>query len=102
MAFGQLGNRYFVYDTLAVTVTAVDTTWSTEWEVATIYADTVALYIKVGAPDVGGWSERPWIYLPAGLALSIGPTPKLKRLSVKTFSGSGVCYIIGYKKTRGW
>lgn len=100
MVLGQLGNRYFYSDTLNITTAERDTTWDTSWEVATIYSDTLDLWLKVGAPDVGSWSSRNWFKLEAGLTLTMGPTPKLKRLSVKTVNGTGVLYIIGYKKTR--
>lgn len=101
LLFAQLGNRYFHCDTLNInTTTARDTTWSQEWEIATIYTDTLNVDLRVGAPDVGSWSSRNLFYLESGMSLTIGPTPKLKRLWVKARNGTGVCYIIGYKKTR--
>ena len=63
-------------------------------------SDTLDMWLKVGAPDVGGWSSRNFFKLEAGMALSIGPTPGLKRLAIKTEEGVGYIYIIGYKKTR--
>ena len=99
MVFAQLGNRYFHCDTLNTSTSAADSTWDTAWEMATIYSDSVDLYLKIGAPDVGNWSDRKWIFLPQGLALSIGPTPKLKKLEYKTTGAStGVVYVLGYKK----
>lgn len=100
--YGQLGSRYFHCDTLNVTPSARDTTWTDPWEQALIYADSVDLYLKIGAPDVAQWSSRYWIYWPSGMALSIGPSPKLKRLQFRTVTGSGVVYILGYKKERQW
>lgn len=95
----QLGTRYFHADTISVTTSATDTTYSTVWEVATIYSQ-VDLKVRIGAPDVGSWESRHWFVLTSGLALTIGPSPNLKRIEVKTISGSGVCYIIGYKTER--
>ena len=100
MAFSQLGNRYFHTDTLNISTSARDTTWTTSWEVATIYADTVNVMLTIGAPDVGEWASRLPMYLETGMSLTIGPTPKLKRLKVSTTTGVGVLYIVGYKKAR--
>ena len=95
-----LGVRYFHCDTLNISPAARDTTWDDPWEVATIYADTVNVDLKVGAPDYGSWASRHTFYLESGMALTIGPTPNLKRLRATTRSGTGVLYIIGYKKVR--
>jgi hypothetical protein len=96
----QLGDRYFHSDSIAITTVEVDTSWDTSWEVATIMSDTLDLWLKLGAPDVGSWASRNWFKLEAGMALTIGPTPKLKRMSVKCTNGSGYVYVIGYKKAR--
>lgn len=95
-----LGNRYFHCDTLNVTTTARDCTWTNEWEVATIYSDSVDVDMRIGAPDVSSWSSRNWMRLQDGSSLMIGPTPSLKKITVKTTTGTGILYIIGYKKVR--
>lgn len=96
----QVGNRYFWADTLNITTTERDTTFDSEWEEVTMYADSVDTWIKIGAPDVTSWSARNWIFLPAGVSITIGPRPRLKRLSVKTVSaGSGIFNLLGYKTT---
>ena len=96
----QLGDRFFWSDSIAITVTAIDCTWTDSWEVATIMSDTLDLWVRIGAPDVGSWSSRNYFRLEAGMALTIGPTPRLKRLDVKAVNGSGFVYVIGYKKLR--
>ncbi|KKN01524.1 hypothetical protein LCGC14_1126920 [marine sediment metagenome] len=94
----QLGNRYFHADTLNATTAERDCTWTDVWQVVVIYADTVDLWVKIGAPDVGNWASRNWILLEEGNNLSIGPSPNLKKLAWKTDSGTGVVYVLGYKK----
>jgi len=96
----QFGNRYLWSDSLAAATTAVDTTFTESWEYASIYSDTVDIEIKVGAPDTTGWSSRKWIQLTKGATLSIGPTPKLKRIEFRTIAGSGTLFIVGTKSTR--
>lgn len=99
IAQAQVGDRYYWADTLNISTTERDTTFSTEWEEVTMYSDSVDCWVKIGAPDVGSWSSRRWIFLPAGLSINIGPRPRLKRVAVKTVSaGSGVFNLIGYKK----
>ena len=93
----QLGNRYFHADTLQVSTTARTATWSDVWQFATIYADTIDVYLRVGAPDVGNWGSRNEIFLPEGLTLSIGPSPNLRKLAYRTTAGTGVIYVLGYK-----
>ena len=100
IGYGQLGNRYFWSDSIYITTNVTDTTFDTSWEVATVYSDTLDIWLKVGAPDVGSWSSRNPFKLEAGLTLTIGPTPKLKKLSVWTVNSTGYLYIIGYKKVR--
>jgi hypothetical protein len=96
----QLGNRYFWTDTLTVSGTSRDTTFAVEWEEVCIYADTVDLLIRIGAPDVGSWNSRLWFKLLSGHSLAVGPVPKVKRIEVKTVTGTGTCYLLGYKKSR--
>ena len=96
----QLGNRYFHVDTLNVSTSARTTTYSQEWEFATIYADTVDIMLKVGAPDIADWASRDYFLVPQGMSLSIGPTPKLKKLSYYVTAGTGKIYVVGYKTTR--
>ena len=82
----QFGSRYMHIDTLQISTTERDTTWSTVWEFVTLYTDTVSINIKVGAPDIDNWSTRKWLYIENGAALSIGPAPNLKMLTVKNVS----------------
>jgi hypothetical protein len=99
--FGQtFGLRYLHVDSLSVSTTAVDTTWELQWEEVTVVADTVDLYIRFGAPDYGSWTSRTWFRLNSGMSISIGPSPKLKKIEIKTVSGTGIVYFIGYKRER--
>ena len=98
MAEAQFGNRYFWCDTLNATTTARDCTWTDVWEVATIYGDADML-LRIGAPDVGNWTSRRWVSIEEGLALTIGPSPNLKKITWKTASGTGVLYVVGYKES---
>lgn len=92
-----VGQRYYWADSLNITTTSTDTTFTYEWESVTMWSDTVDTWVKIGAPDVGSWASRRWIFLPAGLTITIGPRPQLKRLGVKTKNGKGVFNLIGYK-----
>jgi len=98
--YGQLGSRYAHVDTLHVNTSANDTTWTTAWEQVVLTTDTADVYIKIGAPDVGSWASRDWFLLRNGSTLTIGPSPKLKKIEYKTLAGSAVLYILGYKKER--
>ena len=95
-----IGTRYLHSDTLAVTVAGIDTTWTTPWDFVIIYCQTADINIKIGGPDTTSWSLRPWLPLPTGAALSIGPSPKLKRIQATTASGTATAYLIGYKGAR--
>jgi len=94
----SLGTRYFWSDTLQIATGVNTSTFTAVWEQATFYTNGALCYFKVGAPDVADWSSRDYILLPAGSSFSIGPNPKLKKLSVYLASGTGVLYIVGYKK----
>ena len=99
-AKAQLGSRYLHTDSLAVSTNPVDTTWTTPWEQVTILCDSVDVLMKMGAPDVGSWSSRVWMRINNGIAITIGPSPRLKKVEVKTITGTGHVYFIGYKKER--
>ncbi len=96
----QLGDRFFWQEKIAITTVETDCTWTDSWEVATIMSDTLDVWLRLGAPDVGSWSSREFFRLEAGMALTVGPTPALNRMSVKAVNGSGYIYVIGYKKLR--
>lgn len=94
----QLGNRYFHGDTLNATTTARDCTWTDVWQVVSIYAGGVDIWVKIGAPDVANWNTRRFLFLEEGQVMTIGPSPNLQKLTWKTDAGTGVVYVIGYKK----
>ena len=100
ITYAQMGNRYFWQSKIATSTVAADTTFPIEWEVATVYSDTLDMWFRVGAPDVGDWSSRDYFKVESGLTISIGPTPQLKKLGHKTANGTGFIYIVGYKKSR--
>jgi len=97
---GLLDQRYFWCDSIAVSGTHQDSAFAVEWDFVTIYADSVGLWLRAGAPDVTNWSSRDAFYLPAGMNVSFGPANKLNRLEFWTVSGTGHVYLIGYKKSR--
>lgn len=94
----SLGSRYLWTDKVSVSAVAVDSTFQTRWEFVTIYSDTLDLWLKIGAPDTSGWSQRDFIKLGAGTSLSFEAPMYLKRLEFKTVTGSGYIYMIGGKK----
>lgn len=93
-----LGTRYFHGDTMNINTVGIDTVWASAWEYVTIFTPTIDCWYKVGAPDTSSWASRFWMWLPQNGAIAIGPSPKLKRLQIKSNSGTGVIYLIGYKK----
>ena len=96
----QVGNRYTWVDSTVVTTTSVDSTYDTIWEEVAIVADTVDVLLKFGGPDYTNWDDRTWFKLLQGMSISIGPSPRLKRLEMKTTSGVGTIYLVGSKKKR--
>lgn len=99
-SYGQLGSRYFHCDTLVISTAQYDTTWSVPWEQVFFYSLNDDIRVKIGAPDVGSWSSRNWMYLPPKVGIVIGPSPRLKKLSIKSTSGTDTVYVFGYKKER--
>ena len=99
LANGQvLGSHYFWANKVYVTSTPVDSTFKQPWEYCSVYADTIDVYIKVGAPDTSKWNSREWIYLSKGSSIEFSPFVRLRRLAVKAATGTGNVYIIGFKK----
>lgn len=96
-AQSQIGQFYTHQDTIAVSTTAVDTVWTTPWTQVSIWADTVDVYAVFGAPDTSSWDSRKEIKITAGSAVTFGPATKLKRLKVRTRTGTGVLNLLGYK-----
>jgi len=91
-------SKYLWITTFPISGTPVDSTFSTRWESALIYSDTVTVLLRIGNPDTTSWSNRPWLYLDKGSALELGPSVPLIRLEVKTVAGTGNLYIVGYKR----
>lgn len=93
-----LGTRYYWAHKLAATTVAVDSTFDVKWEQCSIYSDTLEIVYRAGAPDVGSWSSRPWMLIPAGRSINFGPSTKLIRFEYKTKNGTGYIYLVGYKE----
>ena len=93
-----LGTRYLWTDTLQIATDTNTVVFTDVWEQVTIYSSGEAVYLRLGAPDVSDWTSRDYIYLSGGSAMSIGPGPKLKKLSAYVASGTSVLYLVGYKK----
>ena len=96
----DLGNRFWHCDTLYITTAVNDCTWTNEWYEATIYSDTVDVDVRIGAPDTASWNSRIYARLFQGMTITLGPSPKVKKISVKTVTGTGRLYIVGLKNVR--
>ncbi len=93
-----LGSHYFWANSYTVSGTSIDQYFSDPWEYCSIYADTVDVLLRIGAPDTTSWSSRTWIYLPSGSTIEFSPFIKLRRIEAKTVSGTGTLYIVGFKR----
>lgn len=96
-------SQFFVWtDKVAVTTSSQDSLWtgSDMWYDLAFYSDSVAILYKLGAPDTTSWYDRPWMYLPAGTPVSIGPSTGVRRLEFKASAGTGNIYFIGRKRKR--
>ena len=105
---GQI--RYAVSDSIAVSVTAIDSTFSQRWETVNIKFVGCSGWVKfaMSASDTTGFktgagtAPQQWTFLQAGEVLylernaSLG-IPGLYRLRAKAASGTGVMYLIGTK-----
>lgn len=101
MAFGQsLGNRYLWVCKVPVTTTALDCTFSVQWEQVVVFSDTLDLDLKIGAPDISSWGSRSYARLEAGASFSFEAPVRLKKLSAKTVNGTGFLWLVGTKKSR--
>lgn len=96
--FGSDYTRYFNYNYKAITTSAWDTTFTDSWEMVTVYSDTLDCKVRIGAPDTDSWSSRSWIYLTAGMTLTLGPKPDLTKIEVKSVGGACGFYMLGYRK----
>lgn len=97
---GTFDQRYFWCDSIPVSGTHQDSAFAVEWDQVTIYSDSVDLWLRAGAPDVANWSDRKAFLHKNGAYHSWGPANKLKRLEFWTKAGTGVIYLVGFKKSR--
>lgn len=97
-AYTQIGQFYTWIDNIAITETDIDSTFNTQWESVTIWANT-AIRVTIGAPDTTDWDSRDYVLLSSGASLTFGPATKLNRLEFRANSGTGYIYMVGLKKT---
>ena len=99
LSFTAANAQYYVWiDTVAVTTTAIDSTFKTRWEECTIKFEGCNGYFKCGSPDTNNWASRKWYYLAAGETAEFGFRTPLVKLSFKAADGSGRIYLAGYKR----
>ena len=97
---GVFDQRYFWCDSIPVSGTHQDSAFAVEWDYVTIYSDSVDLWLRAGAPDVANWASRMAFILEDWTFMNFGPANKLKRLEFWSKAGTGVIYLIGFKKSR--
>lgn len=98
---GQLlSTRYYWSDSIKVTATAVDCTFTERWDYVTFWADGCNLLYKASAPDTNGITFRQRQFLYDGQVKTFGPSTPLKRLILWAASDSGVVWVEGYKRVR--
>lgn len=99
LGFAAAQAQYYVWvDTVAVTTTAIDSTFDTRWEECTLKFEGCAGYFKCGSPDTNSWSSRKWYYLAEGETVEFGFRTPLTKLSFKAADGTGRIYLAGYKR----
>lgn len=95
-------NRLYLWgDSLAITITAIDTLFPTTWEDVIIWPIGADIYARFGNPDTSSWSSRKWVRLNDGDAMAFAATRDraLRRLEVKAVTGSGALFMAGHKTT---
>jgi len=90
---------YLWTDSLAVSTTAVDTTFPRDWDQVTLWSQGCSIFLQFGSPgDTDSTATRFQIRLESGMGLKIGPEVKLRRLIVEAVSGTGTLYLAGIKR----
>ena len=90
-------------DSLAVSSTAVDTTFSPMWNGCTLMFEGGDGWIKVGTTpaDTVGWSTKSWVKVAQRQPYYVWPTDhhpnRLRYLKYKVASGTAALFITGYK-----
>lgn len=95
-----LSTRYYWSDSLHVTTTTIDCTFTERWDYVSFWADSCDIYYKAAAPDTNGITTRPRQLLYEGQVKSFGPATPLKRIIIYASSDSGTVWIEGYKRKR--
>jgi len=102
---GAEAATYTWTDSLTVTTTAFDTTFSTaRWASCSLWAVDCDVRIRFGTTpsDTVSWSDKSWVELKEGQVMNFVPYEpyfhnSLLRLQAKAVSGSGTVYISGLK-----
>ena len=91
-------------DSLAVTTTEVDTTFSPRWNGCCLWFDNCTGLVRFGTTttDTVSWSSKKWFKLEENQVMRFMINEyynanHLWRLEYKAVSGTGILYIVGYK-----
>jgi len=103
-AFSQ-ATTYAHTDSIKVTTTAFDSTFTERWQTASLFSVGCDLWLKMAfsSLDTSLTSDQ-WLRLDEGVTLTITKNTflgiqGLRRLSAKAVADSGVVYIVGTKLT---
>lgn len=95
-----LATRYYWSDSIKVTSTQLDCTFTERWDYVTFWADSCDIKYKAAAPDTNGITLRDAQFLYEGQVKSFGPATPLKRLIIWAVADSGIIWMEGYKRVR--
>lgn len=97
-----LGTKYAWQHRISTTTTHKDSTFTTRWDLVTLWSDAASFYIRVGASSSGidttNWSNRDSILVSAGDAVTFGPAIKLRRLEWWASTGTVLVNFLGIKQ----
>ena len=94
------GTNYYWSDSLAISTSSFDSTFVKTWKQVSFYSNGADMEFKAGTlADTTSWSSHKWVKAAAGQVFSFDVATKLKRLEVRTQSGTGTFYLLGYKST---
>lgn len=95
-----LGTKHFWSDSIKVTTTAIDCTFTQRWEYLEFWADSCDIRVKIGAPDTIGFTNRKSVKIEEHVVSKLGPATPVKRMLIKAAVDSGTIYFWGYKTIR--
>ena len=99
-------SRFAVTDSLAITTTAIDSTFTYPWESVVLWTSGCNALYKIEINAVDDITGEPYFRLDAGSFVAIKKDQQLGisglyRLRIKAVSGTGTVYLFGTKKTDG-